>query len=370
MDQLNVTEKADDDGAGESRLTNGPRLKISVVMTTYNGAKYVSDQLKSMAAQTRPPDEIVIGDDRSSDATMAIVERFAEESGLTVKAQVNPTRLGTTRNFERAISRCVGDIVVFSDQDDIWREDRLEKTEAVFLANPNAPYVFSNGSLIDAAGAPMEGSMWKCAGFVESERDAYGSGGGFDILCRHNVVTGAALAVRRDALRLTTPFETAFVHDHWIAMVLEGVAPGVLIDEPLIAYRLHAAQQTGFGKVDLRTLLTELPARGVAYYALEAEKARAVLARFEELGVGQAVSTQLKRRIAFSERRARMRAEPWLALPWILNSWRAGDYRLYTLRLRLGKLAIPVGLPLDIAATAGSICFGWLKTKRSSVAAG
>ena len=79
--------------------------RFSVAMCTYNGARFVGGQLESIAAQTRPPDELVVCDDRSSDETVSAVERFAREATFPVRLSVNERNLGSTKNFERAISQ-------------------------------------------------------------------------------------------------------------------------------------------------------------------------------------------------------------------------------------------------------------------------
>src|SRR5688572_3171861 len=99
--------------------------RLSVALCSYNGARFIHDQLSSIARQSRLPDELVICDDRSSDNTIAIIEKFAVDAPFPVRSHVNPTNLGSTKNFELAISRCCGDFIALSDQDDIWHQDKL-----------------------------------------------------------------------------------------------------------------------------------------------------------------------------------------------------------------------------------------------------
>src|SRR5262249_31567365 len=98
-------------------------------MCTYNGAEFLPAQWESILAQSRKPDEIVVCDDGSSDQTRALLEQFASGSAIPVTIQLNQTNLGSVKNFEQAIRLCTGDIIALSDQDDVWRSDKLQSIE-------------------------------------------------------------------------------------------------------------------------------------------------------------------------------------------------------------------------------------------------
>ena len=97
-------------------------------MATYNGAEYVVEQLESIRTQSMPVDEVIIHDDRSTDDTVAIVEKYIREHGLerTWKVSQNPKNLGYAANFISAVKETVGEYIFFCDQDDIWVPDRVE----------------------------------------------------------------------------------------------------------------------------------------------------------------------------------------------------------------------------------------------------
>src|SRR4051794_15860948 len=97
-----------------------PLPMFSVAMCTYNGARFIGAQLASVAAQTRTPDELIVCDDRSTDETVAIVQKFADSAPFRVRLHVNEENLGSTKNFERAVSLCEGDLIALCDQDDVW----------------------------------------------------------------------------------------------------------------------------------------------------------------------------------------------------------------------------------------------------------
>lgn len=106
------------------------RLKCSVVMTTYNGGKYIETLLESLRKQTRQPDEVIICDDASTDDTTSIVEKYIEQNRLkNWHLYINHINIGWRTNFRNAMNLASGDLIFLCDQDDIWRLDKIEKME-------------------------------------------------------------------------------------------------------------------------------------------------------------------------------------------------------------------------------------------------
>src|SRR4030095_5004546 len=101
--------------------------RFSIAMCTYNGARYIAEQLESIAAQTYPPGEIIVCDDASTDNTLEIVKDFASRASMPVRVFVNEENSGSTRNFSKAIGLCGGDLIALSDQDDFWLANKLER---------------------------------------------------------------------------------------------------------------------------------------------------------------------------------------------------------------------------------------------------
>ena len=103
-------------------------MKISVVMATYNGEQYITEQLDTIRNQTKKIDELIICDDRSSDKTVSIVKDYICKYGLDDRWSicVNEENLGYANNFHKATMLATGDLIFFSDQDDLWREDKVE----------------------------------------------------------------------------------------------------------------------------------------------------------------------------------------------------------------------------------------------------
>lgn len=222
-------------------------MKISVAMCTYNGARYLREQLLSVAAQTRPPDELVICDDQSADETRAIISDFAATAPFPVHLHVNSRTLGSTKNFERAIGLCAGDIIALADQDDVWLPEKLRRIEDCFEREPGVGLVFTDAEVVDEDLRPLGYRLWQSVGFDDAARRLVRGGRVLDVLLPGWTVTGATMAFRggcRD-LVLEIPTDLALIHDGWIALLIASVAGVSFIDEPLIKYRQHARQQIG-----------------------------------------------------------------------------------------------------------------------------
>ena len=102
-------------------------MKISIALCTYNGEKFLREQLDSFSVQTRLPDEVVVGDDCSTDRTVEILEEWAKTAPFRVEIVRNPQNLGYEKNFEQTMLRCTGDVIFPSDQDDVWLPEKLSR---------------------------------------------------------------------------------------------------------------------------------------------------------------------------------------------------------------------------------------------------
>jgi hypothetical protein len=216
-------------------------------MCTYNGAEFLPAQLQSILTQSRPPDEIVICDDVSTDDTQTLLKKFATESPVPINLHFNDQNLGTVKNFERAISLCTGDVIALSDQDDVWRNDKLQRLESVLNDSPAAGLVFSDAAIVDENLNPLNRRMWDEVGFDTHKRKLVRTGRALEVLITGWTVTGATMAFRSPFVKLSLPIPDgiAMIHDGWIALTIAAVADVVAIDEPLIQYRQHAQQQIG-----------------------------------------------------------------------------------------------------------------------------
>ncbi len=220
-------------------------MRISVAICTWNGERFLRQQLESMLRQTRLPDEIVLRDDASSDRTVPLAKEILSHAGMDVDILVQPHNVGSNANFQDAIRSCTGDVVFLSDQDDFWLPNKVETMIDALEASPSAGWAFSDLSLCDASLSPRHRSMWQDIGFDPKLRRAYAVDP-LDALLRRPLVTGAATAFRRDAIQQAFPFPPDWVHDHWLSLFLTAMgARGIAIDKPLVLYRTHQSQQIG-----------------------------------------------------------------------------------------------------------------------------
>ena len=219
-------------------------------MCTYNGSRHLSEQLESIGTQTRLPDELVICDDCSSDDTIRIIERFSASAPFAVRLEINTQNLGSTKNFEKAIRLCQGDLIALADQDDVWLPSKLETLEAQFQRAPNVGLVFSDAELVDENLRPLGARLWTSIGFNHNMRHRLKTRDAFDVLLPGWTVTGATMAFRSHfrAIALPIPSDIPMIHDSWIAAVVAAVANVAFIEQPLIKYRQHRQQQIGAPK--------------------------------------------------------------------------------------------------------------------------
>lgn len=221
-------------------------MKISVALCTYNGEKYISKQLNSILNQEDYfPDEIVVCDDISSDATLEILNKYQKKYPAVFKIIANEINLGSNKNFEKAISLCTGDYIFLSDQDDLWKKDKIKKILAVFKQNPLSEAVFSNADLIDKDDKLLSTlTIWDSVFFFEKELikpiDF------IDVIAKNgNIITGATLCIKKQVKEFIFPFPTAIFHDEWIASLVALRNTISYSTENLISYRIHDKQQVG-----------------------------------------------------------------------------------------------------------------------------
>ncbi len=194
---------------------------ISVCMATYNGQEYIRPQIDSILCQLGPQDELVISDDHSTDGTLEIVRSYHDDR---IKLYVNEQAKGVTHNFENALMKSRGDVIMLSDQDDVWLPNKIEELSR-FLTEGNYDLVTGNCALTDAdlnitqeayytSESPTDRSVW----------------GNF----KKNLWLGACTAFNRDLLQRVLPIPRHMAaHDLWIDLYAQmhcrcGYCPKVL----------------------------------------------------------------------------------------------------------------------------------------------
>ena len=221
-------------------------MKISVAMCTYNGEKYIKEQLDSIFNQTLKVDEIIICDDLSNDKTINIIEDFNQNYPDIISLFVNEINLKSVKNFEKAISLCTGEIVFLSDQDDKWVESKVENYLEFFKNNPNIDVIASNGFCINKDSKIIDSyTIWDIPSFLKSNNKDCD----YFKMITHigNFVTGASMALRKSIQETIFPFPILknFHHDEWIAILTAHENKFEFLDEKYFYYRIHDNQQVG-----------------------------------------------------------------------------------------------------------------------------
>lgn len=208
-------------------------MRISIAMATYNGADFLRQQLDSFASQTRLPDELVVTDDLSGDATPEIVSDFAQHAPFTVRFESNERRLGPAMNFDRALSLCTGDLVLLSDQDDVWLPDKIERLANAAIRDADAACWMNDAFLTDMQLRPV--------GRTKMEQIAAAG------LPETMMVMGCCAAFRRDLLDLLLPIPTEQpAHDNWLIGVSDLLSLVRRYPVALQYYRRHGGNVSNF----------------------------------------------------------------------------------------------------------------------------
>jgi glycosyltransferase involved in cell wall biosynthesis len=238
---------------------------LSVALCTFNGRRHLRAQLDSIFNQSRPPDQIVVCDDGSEDGTGELANERLRASRIPHRLLRNPSRLGVSRNFEQAIRQCEGDIVILSDQDDVWRHDKLAQLEAAFGAAPMATLVFSDARVVDASGSPLGYNQWESVFFNAHVRKK-ARADLLPVLLRHPVVCGATMGLRRDMALRCLPVPEEWLHDEWIAALCAATSTYLVVEAALVDYRLHEGQVVGAHRPTLGHLLATARKMDRDYY--------------------------------------------------------------------------------------------------------
>ena len=219
---------------------------ISIAMATYNGEKYIQQQLESLEKQKYKPIEVIICADCSNDRTIEICNNFSKKSILIIKVIKNDTKLGFIENFFKAASLCSGDLIAFCDQDDVWENDKLERAQKSFLNSKIAIFghasklITENGNIIGHHGLSLQSGTYSIA-----DLDPWDLVYGFSIVIRRSVWN----SVNPDD-RPTDPFcrTEKLSHDRWAYFLGTAVGSMAYDAQPLARYRQHGKNVFGSNK--------------------------------------------------------------------------------------------------------------------------
>ena len=221
-------------------------------MATFNGERFIAEQLESILNQTRLPDEIVISDDHSTDKTLTVAKKILEpacaERGIDLTIVSHDGPAGVSANFHHAVSQTTADVIALADQDDVWHAEKLETLVSHFEALPELLMAHSDADLIDDAGASLGMGVLDSLRITGRERHDLVTSRGIRALVRRNLVTGQTALIRRSLVELSADIPEGWVHDEWWALIAASM-DGLLLDPRVFqSYRQHAGNEIGASK--------------------------------------------------------------------------------------------------------------------------
>lgn len=261
--------------------------RISIAMGTYNGVKYVQEQLDSFANQVYQPYELVVCDDGSTDDTLKIIGDFAETVSFPVHIHRNEQNLGFANNFMRCASLCKGDWIAFSDQDDVWFPEKLGKVVRRIEQHESDKLVLVCHSA-DLVDEDLKSMGQRTPNFQRDETKGIGEHSGFLCIAGFTITFNAELLAEIDSsLRpgdYYAPGQKWQSHDKWIAMLANALGEVAYISESLAQYRRHAAAFTdshknpsALGRVRKASLV------GAGFYQFQADSAKDCASSFRNI---------------------------------------------------------------------------------------
>ena len=220
-------------------------LTISVVLCTYNGEKYIEEQLHSILSQKRPVDEIIILDDGSTDHTIDIAKKVLLSCKIPYQIIENQKNLGATKNFEKGIRLAKGEWIFTCDQDDVWFEQKTNDFVKAFARKTDCVLTFSDAVITDAELNVIQESMWKASGFGAEKQRWIEQGQYYKVLFSDNMVTGAAMAVKREFAISCPLAPEGMLHDYWLALCAPAYGSIIMLKKPELYYRQHGKNVMG-----------------------------------------------------------------------------------------------------------------------------
>ncbi len=220
---------------------------VAVIMTTYNGEKFVGEQIDSILASTYQDFELFIFDDGSKDQTMSVLEDYERNYPDKIHVSQNKTNLGVTLNFLSALSRTTMDYIMFCDQDDVWMKHKIALTlkrmrnmEAQ-IGRDNPLAVFSDACVVDQNLNEINRSFFRTGHLNPQKTD-------LSHILMENKLIGCTVMVNaalRRVLQSNKLPEKAKYHDWWIALIASSFGKIGFINECTLYYRQHEDNVVG-----------------------------------------------------------------------------------------------------------------------------
>lgn len=211
-------------------------MRVSVVLAAYNGKKYINQQIESILRNLDAHDELIISDDGSTDGTYEIANNWSQIDAR-IKL-INGPRSGIVKNFESLLSQANGEVVFFSDQDDVWDTGKVRTIKRLFESDHELTCVLHDVRVVNENLEVLQGSFFKMRG----------SRSGLTNNLIKNSYMGSAMAVRSDMRKYILPIpEHVPMHDQWIGLVNEVFGKTMLVHKTLSSYRRHEDNNSSLG---------------------------------------------------------------------------------------------------------------------------
>lgn len=297
-------------------------------MATFNGERYLGEQLRSIDAQDLQVEEILVRDDGSQDGTAAIVASEARDLRTSIDFRVNHQPNGVAANFAGAMRECRSDLIALSDQDDVWEPAKTRQLSSL-LAASGAWLVFSDAAIIDGNSNPTGQLLSQSYGFTPSEHASLRSGDLLGAFLQRNLVTGATAMIDRRLLEFALPIPPGWLHDEWLAITAAALGKVAWSPRPLTKYRIHGENVVGVPPGGL----TGLVQRGLGQLGLTVSQRAArgldlaAWSREHEASLVPGAMAMIARKAEYEVARAELPPSRFARLPGIAAQWRNGNYR-------------------------------------------
>jgi GT2 family glycosyltransferase len=205
-------------------------MKVSVCLASYNGDRFIEQQIDSILSQLGESDELIISDDNSTDSTVSIINKKADPR---IRLFFN-NKKGIVSNFENAIYHASGDLIFLADQDDIWKENKVKRIKVEFM-DPDVTVVISNCDIIDELGRVVEKNFF--------EKNNTRSGFIANII--KNGFVGCCMAFKASLKNTVLPFPSNIpMHDSYIGLIASLKGKVIYEKDSLILHRKHGANNS------------------------------------------------------------------------------------------------------------------------------
>lgn len=236
--------------------------KIDILLAAYNGEKYLKEQIDSILNQTYTNFNLIISDDCSTDDTANILKEY-EKSDSRITVLYQKKNLGFIKNFEFLLRQSVSDYFMLSDQDDVWKNNKIE-TSLNWLNKKKAVLVYSDVKVVDEKMQVINDSLLKSIHIYNNLKKEDNS----KILMLENPATGSTILGKKEIISKCFPIpeELPMVHDWWIALMASMQGKICFIDDTLLMYRQHNNNIIGLKHVNENADYIELRNKRIEYY--------------------------------------------------------------------------------------------------------